>query len=290
MMTTKQFSTQMRMLGESIGGIYAIEMTGEKLSDITIESTYADFFAFARVESGQAEYLINSRRYELKAGTIMVLSPRQLVFIERFSADYAATYIAVEAPLFEKVLTKSVDSKALADRLIMGHLPFVDDDESHSALAADIMQLLMNLQQSKGIGVREPVQTDLLHALMCVMSDSLMGRGLPVGICHQEIIYRKFIALVASHYTREHSTRFYAEQLCVTPVYLARIVRRYAQKSVKEFILTQVYNDALDMLRYTDAQVGEVASRLGFADIETFSKFFKHHNGQSPKKVQRIGQ
>ena len=288
MMTIEHFSTQMQIQGESIGGIYAIEVTGEKLLGIAIESTYADYFSIVRVESGQAEYLINSRRYELKAGVVMVLSPRQLVLIEEFSTDYRATYISVEVSLFETVLTKSVNCKALADRLILGHLPFVDDDESHSALVANIMQLFVNLQQSKGIGVREPVQTDLLHTLMCVVSDSLMGRGLPAGICHQEVIYRKFIALVANHYTREHSTRFYAERLCVTPVYLARIVRRYAQKSVKEFILSQVYHEALDLLRYTDAQVGEVASRLGFADIETFSKFFKRYNGQSPKKVQRI--
>ena len=288
MMTIEHFSTQMQMQGESIGGIYAIEVTGEKLLGIAIESTYADYFSIVRVESGQAEYLINSRRYELKAGVVMVLSPRQLVLIEEFSTDYRATYISVEVSLFETVLTKSVNCKALADRLILGHLPFVDDDESHSALVANIMQLFVNLQQSKGIGVREPVQTDLLHTLMCVVSDSLMGRGLPAGICHQEVIYRKFIALVANHYTREHSTRFYAERLCVTPVYLARIVRRYAQKSVKEFILSQVYHEALDLLRYTDAQVGEVASRLGFADIETFSKFFKRYNGQSPKNVQRI--
>ena len=288
MMTIEHFSSQMQMQGESIGGIYAIEVTGEKLSGIAIESTYADYFSIVRVESGQAEYMINSRRYELKAGVVMVLSPRQLVLIEEFSTDYRATYISVEVSLFETVLTKSVNCKALADRLILGHLPFVDDDESHSALVANIMQLFVNLQQSKGIGVREPVQTDLLHTLMCVVSDSLMGRGLPAGICHQEVIYRKFIALVANHYTREHSTRFYAERLCVTPVYLARIVRRYAQKSVKEFILSQVYHEALDLLRYTDAQVGEVASRLGFADIETFSKFFKRYNGQSPKNVQRI--
>ena len=287
-MTIEHFSSQMQMQGESIGGIYAIEVTGEKLLGIAIESTYADYFSIVRVESGQAEYLINSRRYELKAGVVMVLSPRQLVLIEEFSTDYRATYISVELSLFETVLTKSVNCKALADRLILGHLPFVDDDESHSALVANIMQLFVNLQQSKGIGVREPVQTDLLHTLMCVVSDSLMGRGLPAGICHQEVIYRKFIALVANHYTREHSTRFYAERLCVTPVYLARIVRRYAQKSVKEFILSQVYHEALDLLRYTDAQVGEVASRLGFADIETFSKFFKRYNGQSPKNVQRI--
>ena len=288
MMTIEHFSTQMRMQGESIGGIYAIEVTGEKLSGIAIESTYADYFSIVRVESGQAEYMINSRRYVLKAGVVMVLSPRQLVLIEEFSTDYRATYISVEVSLFETVLTKSVNCKALADRLILGHLPFVDDDESHSALVANIMQLLVNLQQSKGIGVREPVQTDLLHTLMCVVSDSLMDRGLPAGICHQEVIYRKFIALVANHYTREHSTRFYAEQLSITPVYLARIVRRYSQKSVKEFILSQVYHEALDMLRDTDAQVGEVASRLGFADIETFSKFFKRYYGQSPKKVQRI--
>ena len=287
MVTIEHFSADMHMQGEGIGGIYAIEVTGEKLADVRIESTYAEFFAFVRVENGEAEYLINSRRYELKPGTMMVLSPRQLVFIERYSPEYRATYIAVEVSVLEKLLTKSVEYKVLADRFITGHLPFVDDAEAHSTLVANTMRLMMHVQQAQGIGVRELVQSDLLHTLMCVVSDSLLGRALPAGICHQEVIYRQFVALVASHFTHEHGTRFYAERLCVTPVYLARIVRRYSQKSVKEFILSLVYHEALDMLRYTDAQVGDVANRLGFADIETFSKFFKRRNGQSPKKVQR---
>ena len=290
MVTIDHFCTDMHMQGKGTGGIYAVEMTGQRLAGIPIESTYADFFAFVRVEEGRAEYLINSRRYAMTPGSLLVLSPRQLVFVARFSADYRATYIVVEVSMLEKMLTKSVECKVLADRLITGHLPFVDDAEAHSTLAARTMHLMLHLQQTEGIGVREPVQADLLHTLMCVVSDSLLGQPLPAGICHQEVIYRQFVALVASHYMREHSTRFYACRLCVTPVYLARIVRRYAQKTVKEFILSLVYRDALDMLRYTDAQVGEVAARLGFADVETFSKFFKRRNGQSPKKVQHTGQ
>ncbi len=64
MMTIEHFSTQMRMQDQSIGGVYAIEVTGEKLSGIAIESTYADFFSLVRVESGEAVYLINSRRIQ----------------------------------------------------------------------------------------------------------------------------------------------------------------------------------------------------------------------------------
>jgi AraC family transcriptional regulator, transcriptional activator of pobA len=288
MVTLQHFSTMMQMQGENIAGIYVCEVSAQKLSRAGIKSTYANFFSFFRVESGEATYAINSRRYTLTPGTVVTLSPRQLVFIERFSTDFRALYVSVEVSLLEKILTHSVECKVLADRLITGHLPIIDEADSHSTLAGQTMQLMQNLQLTRGIGVRDPVQTNLLKNLMSIVSDALLGCGQPAGICHQEVIYRQFIALVATQYTCEHSTRFYAEKLCVTPVYLARIVRRYSEKTVKEFILSLVYHDAMDMLRYTDKPVGDIARNLGFPDIESFSKFFKKRNGQPPSIVQRM--
>ena len=282
MVTIQQFSSEMKMKGESTGGIYAIEVTAQKLSAISMDATYADFFAFMRVENGRATYSINSRLYQLEPGTLMVLTPRQLVLIEDFTADFRATYILVEVSLMEKIFTHHVECKVLTDRLILGHVPILGDAPSHSAIAADTMHLMLQLQQAEGIGARESLQAGYLRNLAFLVSDALLGREQPAGICHQEVIYRQFIALVSTHFMQEHSTRFYAGKLCITPVYLARIVRRYSQKSVKEFILSLVYHEALDLLRFTDHQVGEIARQLGFPDTETFCKFFKKRNGEPP--------
>lgn len=287
MVTLQHFSQLMQMQGKSIEGIHVNEMTAQKLDSIGIESTYANFFSFIIFENGKATYIINSRCYELKKGAILVLSPKQLVFINSYSADFKAVYVSVEVSMIEKILTHSVEYKVLADLLITNQLPISEHISEHQALVQSTMHLMLKLQQSQSVGVRETMQVNLLRSLMGIVSDALQGNGQMAGICHQEVIYRQFIALVASHYTQQHSTRFYAERLCVTPVYLARIVRRYSEKTVKDFILSLVYHDAIDMLRYTDAQIGEIAQRLGFPNIETFSKFFKKRNGQPPSMAQR---
>ncbi len=287
MVTLQHFSQLMQMQGKSIESIHVNEMTAQKLDSIGIESTYADFFSFVLFESGEATYFINSRRYELKAGTILVLSPKQLVFIDSFSADFKAVYVSVEVSMIEKILTHSVEYKVLADLFITNQLPISEHTDEHWALAQSTMHLMLQLQQSHDVGIRETMQVNLLRSLMGIVSDALQGGRQMAGICHQEVIYRQFIALAATHYAQQHSTRFYAERLCVTPVYLARIVRRYSEKTVKDFILSLVYHDAIDMLRYTDAQIGEIAQRLGFPNIETFSKFFKKRNGRPPSKAQR---
>ncbi len=287
MVTLQHFSQLMQMQGTSIEGIHVNEMTAQKLGSIGIESAYANFFSFILFESGQATYIINSRRHELTEGTILVLSPKQLVFIDSFSADFKAIYVTVDISMIDKILTHSVEYKLLADLFIINQLPILKHSGEHRALVQSTMCLMLQLQKSQDVGIREAMQVNLLRSLMGIVSDALLGGGQMAGICHQEVIYRQFIALVATHYTQQHSTRFYADLLCVTPVYLARIVRRYSGKAVKDFILSLVYHDAIDMLRYTDAQIGEIAQQLGFPNIETFSKFFKKRNGQPPSKVQR---
>ncbi len=287
MLTLQHFSDMMQVQGESIDGICINTITAQRLESVGVKSTYANFFSFIRFESGSATYTINSRRYDFKAGAILALTPRQLVFIERFSDDFSAVYVSVEASMMEKILTQGVEYKVLADLMITNRMPMVNDANSHSLLVQSTIRLMQQVQQSKSIGVRESMQASLLRSLMSVISDALQGGKQAVGICHQEVIYRQFIALVASHYATEHSTCFYADRLCVTPVYLARIVRRYSDKTVKDFILSLVYYDAIDMLRYTDSTIGEIAQRLGFPNIETFSKFFRKRNGLPPSKVQR---
>ena len=50
-----------------------------------------------------------------------------------------------------------------------------------------------------------------------------------------------------------------------------------------EYLLTKRMNLAMLLLAYSDLKIGDIAEKLQFSDIYTFSHFFKKRKGISPK-------
>lgn len=258
------------------------------LEKANAKPSYFDFFSFIAVESGQADYVVNSRHYQAKAGTIIATSPRQLVGTEDISHDFSAIYVTADIDLVEKTFTDVSQCKVIADWFITNRLPFVEASNGNTDTIAKAMKLMLDIQQSR-LHCKGEIKNRLLQVAAMNISDILSIHSNLGAVSHQETIYRNFIALVGKNYHRTHCTKFYADALGITPVYLARIVRRFAVKTVKEFIHSLLYRDALDLLKYSDMQITEIAYTLGFPDIETFSKFFKKKNGQAPSQIRKSG-
>lgn len=266
--------------------VNVVTVDNKLLSTVDHTATYADFFSFILIEAGQADYLVNSRRLTLATGDLIALTPKQMVAIENPTSDFSATYVTVDISLLENIFTFNISCKVLADSFITNRLPYGKASEVDTSTASKTIHLMHDIQDAEILNNKEEMLTHLLQVLVMNFSDVMKIHSNHGAISHQEIIYRNFIALVGKNYTRQHSTKFYAESLSITPVYLARIVRRFSQKTVKEFILSHVYRDAADMLKYSDFQVGEIAQKLGFPNVETFSKFFKKKSGVSPMDVR----
>ncbi len=96
----------------------------------------------------------------------------------------------------------------------------------------------------------------------------------------------RFLDLLFVHHRREHRVKFYASALCVTPRYLAAVVKSVSQKSPSEWISSKIISEAEYMLCHTQASVKEVAYELGFPCISSFGKFFKAQTGMAPKQFR----
>ena len=92
--------------------------------------------------------------------------------------------------------------------------------------------------------------------------------------------------VLPAHFARHHDIGFYASQLSISPVYLSRIVRQVAGRTVVDYINQMLLMEAAFLLRTTDLTVAQVADRLHFADSASFCKFFQRQKGTSPRRFR----
>lgn len=269
-------------------GIHMLPMDAQLLDKMELSPSYASCFVFAWVEDGKANYHVNSQSIEVKTGDVLVFSPRMLVGIGSYTSSFKVLLCQANIALTENILTHTTNSKRLSNHFIANSLPFLPtQNTSEGSLIQDTFHMmkkvdLLDLQAEE----LQEMKVNLLKMLITLVSKLLDSTEKANACSHTEIIYRKFLALVSKNYHEHHSTKYYAEALHITPVYLARIVKQYSEKTVKEFILNLLFKDAEELLRHSDWEVSQIASHLGFIDIGTFSKFFKSRSGCSPSNFR----
>lgn len=95
-------------------------------------------------------------------------------------------------------------------------------------------------------------------------------------------LFLRFMHMLPRHVREKHSVGFYASQLCITPQYLNRVVRRVSGHSVSDTINRMLTREIVKLLGNKDLLIQEIADQLCFADQATMSKFFKRQKGISP--------
>jgi AraC-like DNA-binding protein len=75
---------------------------------------------------------------------------------------------------------------------------------------------------------------------------------------------------VEAHHQRLRTIEDVARECHVTPMYIARLLRRFARAGAYRFLLRLRMNRAAELLLDEGLMVKEVADRLGFPDAFTF--------------------
>lgn len=102
-----------------------------------------------------------------------------------------------------------------------------------------------------------------------------------------EELFLDFLRLLPKNFVEHRNIGFYAGKLCVTTIYLSRIVRQTTGRTVLDFINQILAVEASWLLQHTNKTVVQIAENLHFADHASFSRFFKRMKGTSPKDFRR---
>jgi len=95
-------------------------------------------------------------------------------------------------------------------------------------------------------------------------------------------LVREFNFLVESHFKKKHAVADYAELLFKSPKTLTNVFKKLGEKTPLQFIQERIILEARRQIRYGQEDISQIAYDLGFNDIQSFSRFFKKHQGISP--------
>lgn len=91
-----------------------------------------------------------------------------------------------------------------------------------------------------------------------------------------------FVKLVTDRCHREHNVEFYADQLCITPNYLNKIVKECYGIPAKLYIQQKLFEEAKRLLEYTFLNISEISEELNFNTASYFVRFFRRQSGVTP--------
>jgi AraC family transcriptional regulator of arabinose operon len=95
-------------------------------------------------------------------------------------------------------------------------------------------------------------------------------------------------AYIEQHFTERLRLGDLAKRAGLSEPHLCTEFRRFFGIPVIQYVLQLRMNQATYLLRDHNRRIGEIALLLGYPDLYTFSKMFKHYIGVSPKKFREL--
>lgn len=245
------------------------------------------YYDITFITEGEGSFSIDNQDY--------VAAPRDVIFsqpgemrnwdIENIANGYAL--------IFEDKFLSAV----FKDSLFVQHLSFFSFGMHSSCihlpdeLYIRILQLLKDIKTE--IDTYRQNDVHVLRALLyeiLMLLDRTYRKMIPAGSENKEgsnAYIRKFIELVNDCFREQHSVRYYADKLCITPNYLNEITNSVMRVSAKQYIQDKIIEESKRLLAYTDASVSEIAFGLHFSTITYFVRFFRLHTGMTPLSYRK---
>lgn len=107
------------------------------------------------------------------------------------------------------------------------------------------------------------------------------------GPGRKDDVFSRFMGLVRRYCVSHRHVEFYAGKLCISAKYLSDITRGEVGVSAKQVIDNFVVMEIKSQLLRAGVSVQDIADRLGFPDQSYLGRYFKRHEGMSPREFRR---
>ena len=99
-------------------------------------------------------------------------------------------------------------------------------------------------------------------------------------------VVNQFLESVFNRNRKPAKVSDYADELCITPNYLNRLVRAQTGHSAMDWIEISRLNLAKSLLKQGELQIAEIAAAVGIDDQSYFTRFFKKNEGITPTQYR----
>lgn len=256
------------------------------------------------VKSGSVKFSINIDTINLTANSLMISGPHSLLTVDTDSIrDLDAYLLFVNDKFFQDLNFEVIVLNNIP--LSSKHSPVISLPTLGTKQVMTYMELLdMNARLNNGDGdtpfsksISRSLLTSLFYQIFILSShnsrtdfsiddpDSPQNE-IPRNSSRRMLYFREFIRMVRKQFRYEHTVRFYANKLCISPKYLSLIVRETSGKTAAQIIDDFLLLEAKNLLRFSGKNIQQIAFELNFSNQSSFGKFFKNLTGMSPTEFQ----
>lgn len=244
---------------------------------------YMAAYAFTLVLEGWLTIIYNGQELTLHPDDLYMYSPGLPVTIVSASDDYHGICLLADEHT-------TIESPTVHDLVHIAYAPIVQLHEPKLKLSHDDVQRLGDKMRE----IRDYLHSDhiykekilqMLYAVFLLDLQDAQEKAIPQRTVPQRVeeIFIGFLRLLPLHFAEHHDIGFYASQLNISTVYLSRVVRQVTGRTVIDYINQFLVMEASFLLRTSQLSVNQIAERLHFADLASFSKFFSRQKGMSPR-------
>lgn len=237
---------------------------------------------------GSATVSIDLKEYEIGQGDQVVLLPGTIFRINGMSGNFTISLFGFPVDMFQES----------AFRMESGFFGFLKENP-HYTLSADdtaagegLMRAAEAVYADKENRFRNLIAKNLLQAFLLDIYDKcyrFFSPQLIEGGNRQDEIFKKFMALAHEYSATEREVTFYANKLCISTKYLTGICRRVSGYPAKAIIDHLAMLEIKVLLQSTEMSIQEIADRMNFPDQSYLGRYFKRHEGLSPKEYRATG-
>lgn len=265
---------------------------GEKKTNLKQE-TKMRFNAFSIIImlSGEISININDEDYHFDTPIILDIMDMHVFKNMKISPDFEGYHVIVSRN-FIKESMQGMKHLPLSNYFSRYNYPVEHiTSEEVILIRSIILRLIHNISRQNHCYHNELIKNEL-RCLLMEVSDIVIQKSeissKKVLRNKNEIIMR-FVKLMNANCKEQHSVEFYANELCIDPKYLSRILKSLNGKTASQWIDEAIISEAQLHLRDNDLSIQQIADILNFSDQSSFGKFFKKHSGLSPSNFRIKG-
>lgn len=247
---------------------------------------------------GEANITINFQTVSLKAGSVFVISPNDLMELSKGNLASVEGYFLFLPIEFVKTLNFDNNALNYSEIDLDAPRPVIQLNDDYRRLFEGYFNLLelnaaINRESSVYTrNVSRSIVGAMIYQAMAILrkqqeeaGDSAKERAASGGRRH--VYVREFMALLHQDFKKHRTVGHYADRLFISAKYLSLIIKDATGRTATEWIDHLVILEAKNLLRYSGLNIQQIAYDLNFHNQSAFGKYFKHLTGMSPSDFRK---
>jgi len=230
-------------------------------------------------------FIIDSKDYVFNKNQMICLTSMHKVIVQKLGK---ARYVRFNSPFF---CILNHDSEVGCKGVLFfgsSNLPILYPNAADNEILETVWKMIQIEMVSKDNLQLEMLQMMLKRFLILCTRVYKTQENFNVINNKQVDIVREFNFLVEQHFKEKHSVAEYASILNKSPKTISNLFSKISEKSPLQIIQNRIMIEVRRKLRYTDMPVSEIGYEVGYQDIQSFSRFFKKHEGISPSEFRTL--